>query len=75
MLQPFCTCSRCPGKPDISVAKKHIGWQPQWTVGRGLAETISYFERELADMGGEIVPTGPGGSKPRPRAAKPHVVA
>ena len=36
-------------------------------MSRGLAETIAYFERELADMGGEIVPTGPGGSKPRPR--------
>lgn len=54
-------------KPDITVAKKHIGWAPQWTVSRGLAETIAYFERELKDMGGEIVPTGPGGSKPRPR--------
>ena len=57
-------------KPDITVAKKHIGWAPQWTVSRGLAETIAYFERELKDMGGEIVPTGPGGSKPRPRKGR-----
>ena len=56
-------------KPDITTAKKHIGWQPQWSVGRGLAETIAYFERELKDMGGEIIPTGPLASKPRPRAS------
>ena len=55
-------------KPDITTAKTHIGWQPKWTVGRGLAETIEYFKRELADMGGSITPTGPLASKPRPRA-------
>ena len=55
-------------KPDITTAKTHIGWHPKWTVGRGLAETIEYFKRELADMGGSITPTGPLASKPRPRA-------
>mmetsp|Transcript_25507 Transcript_25507/g.78605 ORF Transcript_25507/g.78605 Transcript_25507/m.78605 type:complete len:423 (-) Transcript_25507:56-1324(-) len=55
-------------KPDISVAKAHIGWQPSWSVSRGLAETIAYFERELADAGGVIVPTGPKAAKPRPRS-------
>jgi UDP-glucuronate decarboxylase len=55
-------------KPDIRVARKHIGWQPTWSVSRGLAETIAYFKRELEDAGGEIVPTGPQAAKPRPRA-------
>ncbi|KAJ1453315.1 hypothetical protein M885DRAFT_524725 [Pelagophyceae sp. CCMP2097] len=54
-------------KPDITVARAHIGWAPKWTVHRGLGETIEYFKKELAEMG-EIIPTGPGGSRPRPRA-------
>ena len=54
-------------KPDISVAKKSIGWQPTWSVSQGLVETIAYFRRELEESG-EIVPTGPQAAKPRPRA-------
>ena len=46
-------------KPVITTAETHIGWRPKWSVARGLAETIAYFERELADAGGEIIPTGP----------------
>ena len=56
-------------KPVITTAETHIGWRPKWSVARGLAETIAYFERELADAGGEIVPTGPRAAKPRPRAS------
>jgi len=62
-------------KPDITTAKTHIGWRPQWSVSRGLAETISYFEREIADAGGEIVPTGPRAAKPRPRYVAPKASA
>ena len=53
----------------ITTAETHIGWRPKWSVARGLAETIAYFERELADAGGEIIPTGPRAAKPRPRAS------
>ena len=56
-------------KPVITTAETHIGWRPKWSVARGLAETIAYFERELADAGGEIIPTGPRAAKPRPRAS------
>uniref|UniRef100_A0A7S3JT11 UDP-glucuronate decarboxylase n=1 Tax=Aureoumbra lagunensis TaxID=44058 RepID=A0A7S3JT11_9STRA len=52
-------------KPDISIAKSHIGWSPKWSVQQGLEETIAYFKKELEDMG-EIIPTGPLASKPRP---------
>jgi len=52
-------------KPDISVAHQHVGWKPKWTVQQGLEETIAYFKQELNDMG-EIIPTGPLASKPRP---------
>jgi len=52
-------------KPDITVAKQNIHWSPEWTVQQGLEETINYFKQELKDMG-EIIPTGPLASKPRP---------
>ena len=52
-------------KPDISVAKEQLGWQPQWNVREGLAKAVAYFKKELDDAGGEIVPTGPLASKPQ----------
>jgi UDP-glucuronate decarboxylase len=50
-------------RPDITVAKEHIGWQPKIKVEQGLASTISYFQKVL-DEAGEIIPTGPGAAKP-----------
>jgi len=50
-------------KPDISTAKKQLGWSPQVSVRDGLENTITYFQRVL-DESGEIVPTGPGAAKP-----------
>jgi len=52
-------------KPDITIAKTKIGWQPKVTVEEGLTKTVEYFKRVLADSG-EIIPTGPGAAKPRP---------
>ena len=52
-------------KPDITVAKTNIGWQPQWSVKDGLRDTIEYFRKELKDSG-TITPTGPDGTRPRP---------
>ena len=51
-------------KPDISTAKKQLGWLPRVTVDEGLKETIKYFQHVL-DQAGEIIPTGPGASKPQ----------
>mmetsp|Transcript_39193 Transcript_39193/g.117846 ORF Transcript_39193/g.117846 Transcript_39193/m.117846 type:complete len:238 (-) Transcript_39193:367-1080(-) len=51
-------------RPDISTAKKEIGWEPQVTVRDGLKHAIKYFKRVL-DESGEIVPTGPGAAKPK----------
>jgi len=31
-------------KPDISVAKKEIGWEPSTTIDAGLSRTIDYFK-------------------------------
>ena len=34
-------------KPDISQAKKELGWEPKVSIYDGLKETISYFKNEL----------------------------
>jgi UDP-glucuronate decarboxylase len=51
-------------KPDISTASREIKWSPQVSVEQGLTETIAYFQGVL-DEAGEIIPTGPGASKPQ----------
>ncbi|CAM9205940.1 unnamed protein product [Ectocarpus sp. 6 AP-2014] len=51
-------------KPDITLAKKELGWEPTVAVKDGLVETIKYFRGELKKTG-EIIPTGPDASKPR----------
>jgi len=51
-------------KPAIEVAKEHIGWEPQVHVDDGLKSAIKYFQSVL-DADGEIIPTGPGASKPK----------
>ena len=51
-------------KPDITTAKREIGWEPKIKVEDGLKETIKYFSAVLKDAG-EIIPTGPGAAKPK----------
>lgn len=51
-------------KPDISRAKKELNWEPKVRVEDGLKKTIDYF-RSVLDEAGEIIPTGPGASKPQ----------
>jgi len=36
-------------RPDISLAKKRIGWHPKITLQEGLRPTIDYFEKLLID--------------------------
>ena len=36
-------------KPDISLAKQRLGWQPEITLQEGLRSTIDYFEKLLKD--------------------------
>jgi UDP-glucuronate decarboxylase len=36
-------------KPDITRAKKSLGWEPTVPLERGLAETIGYFEKLLTN--------------------------
>jgi UDP-glucuronate decarboxylase len=32
-------------QPDISIAKKELGWQPSIPLKEGLEKTIDYFSR------------------------------
>lgn len=34
-------------RPDITLAKKILGWEPKVSLKQGLTETIDYFKREL----------------------------
>jgi len=34
-------------QPDISLAKKHLDWEPRVNLEKGLQETISYFKKDL----------------------------
>ncbi|EWM27762.1 udp-glucuronic acid decarboxylase 1 [Nannochloropsis gaditana] len=52
-------------KPDIRVAMDVLGWQPRVPVREGLSKTVAYFRSELEDTG-EIVPTGPDATRPKP---------
>ena len=36
-------------KPDISLAKQRLGWEPEITLQEGLRPTIDYFEKLLKD--------------------------
>ena len=36
-------------KPDISLAKQKLGWEPEITLQEGLRPTIDYFEKLLKD--------------------------
>lgn len=51
-------------KPDISLAKEKLNWEPTVKVADGLSQTIAYFQN-LLDAAGEIIPTGPGASRPQ----------
>ncbi len=51
-------------KPDISTAKAQLNWSPTVPVREGLAKAIKYFRQEL-ELSGEIIPTGPGASRPQ----------
>uniref|UniRef100_A0A7S2WCV9 UDP-glucuronate decarboxylase n=1 Tax=Rhizochromulina marina TaxID=1034831 RepID=A0A7S2WCV9_9STRA len=54
-------------RPDISLAMEKLGWRPQVKVSDGLMKTVDYFRSEL-EQTGEIVPTGPQASRPKPAA-------
>lgn len=51
-------------KPDISFAKRAVGWQPAISVRNGLIKTIEYFKDQLQKNGGSLHTVGQKPSKP-----------
>ncbi len=37
-------------EPDITMAREHLGWEPRVPLDEGLAKTIEYFRRRLAEQ-------------------------
>uniref|UniRef100_A0A6V1P8H7 UDP-glucuronate decarboxylase n=1 Tax=Heterosigma akashiwo TaxID=2829 RepID=A0A6V1P8H7_HETAK len=50
-------------RPDISLARKVLGWQPRVNVKEGILRTVQYFKKEL-ESSGEIIPTGSAAARP-----------
>jgi UDP-glucuronate decarboxylase len=42
-------------KPDLALARTHLGWQPSTRLEEGLTRTIAYFDRLLSVKAGEPV--------------------
>ena len=47
--EPLPTDDPARRQPDISKAREILGWEPSTPLREGLAETIAYFDRMLAD--------------------------
>jgi nucleoside-diphosphate-sugar epimerase len=41
-------------QPDISKAKRLLGWEPKVELEDGLSDTIEYFRTQLMPLGTEI---------------------
>lgn len=50
-------------RPDISLAKRVLNWEPKWKVEDGLSKAVAYFKAELQETG-DVIPTGPNAAKP-----------
>ena len=48
IVAPACDDPR-QRRPDIALAKRVLDWEPRVDLDEGLARTIDYFRRTLAD--------------------------
>ena len=46
--QPLPSDDPMQRKPDLALARQHLGWQPAIPLDQGLAQTIAYFSAKLA---------------------------
>ena len=46
--QPLPSDDPMQRKPDLGLARQHLGWQPAIPLDQGLAQTIAYFSAKLA---------------------------
>jgi len=50
VFQPLPPDDPIQRKPDIRLAKEHLGWEPEIPLEEGLKETIAYFERLISSL-------------------------
>ena len=48
IYKPLPSDDPCRRKPDISLAKQKLNWEPKVTVEQGLLKTIEYFDSKLS---------------------------
>jgi UDP-glucuronate decarboxylase len=51
VFQPLPADDPKQRKPDISIARKELGWEPKIPLREGLRRTIEYFDQLLTEMG------------------------
>lgn len=54
VYRPLPTDDPRQRRPDIMLAKRELGWEPQIALVEGLKQTIAYFERQLVRPSGEL---------------------
>lgn len=54
VYRPLPTDDPRQRRPDIMLAKRELGWEPQIALVEGLKQTIAYFERQLVRPTGEL---------------------
>jgi len=42
-------------QPDISKARKHLGWEPEVQLREGLGQTIKYFDELLSNFNADLI--------------------
>ncbi len=53
VFRPLPTDDPVQRRPEISLARKVLGWEPDVTLERGLEATVAYFARLRAELGGD----------------------
>jgi UDP-glucuronate decarboxylase len=49
IYQPLPEDDPLQRKPDITLARERLGWEPQTHLAEGLKRTIEYFKKEIKD--------------------------
>jgi UDP-glucuronate decarboxylase len=50
VYKPLPTDDPKQRKPDISIAREQLGWEPKVALDEGLVQTIAYFDKMLGDF-------------------------
>jgi len=50
-MRPLPSDDPLQRKPDITIARDKLGWEPTVPLEQGLGRTIAYFEKKLHALG------------------------